>query len=227
VLSHWSKNRHVTLLCHKSDGRHVVPLGHIVTFLPLNSAYLMDTCPSKGVTKILQKGTIWGTVCFILLFDGTLQYLNRTNRSGLSFWLQWTMMLVRLEIQTTWFLFSRIIDNVEWMLKKLYVYMEQNTYRKQKKCNFHCNQKDKPDQFVRLRYCSVPSNNKIKQTVPQMVPFCRIFVTPFGIGGTRPFVRQKSVAWAKTMEATFLRETVMLVRLEIQTTWFTPYNRWV
>jgi hypothetical protein len=47
-----------------------------------------------------------------------------------------------------------------------------------KKCNFHCNQKDKPDRFVRLRYCSVPSNNKIKQTVPQMVPFCRIFVTP-------------------------------------------------
>ena len=28
---------------------------------------------------------------FILLFDGTLQYLNRTNRSGLSFWLQWKL----------------------------------------------------------------------------------------------------------------------------------------
>ena len=27
--------------------------------------------------------------------------------------------------------FSKIIDNVEWMLKKLYVYMELNTYRKQ------------------------------------------------------------------------------------------------
>jgi len=49
------------------------------------------TCPSKGVTTILQKGTIWGIVCFILLFDGTLQYLNRTNRSGLSFWLQWKL----------------------------------------------------------------------------------------------------------------------------------------
>ena len=49
------------------------------------------TCPSKGVTKILQKGTIWGTVCFILLFDGTLQYLNRTNRSALSFWLLWKL----------------------------------------------------------------------------------------------------------------------------------------
>jgi magnesium-transporting ATPase (P-type) len=44
------------------------------------------TCPSKGVTKILQKRTIWGTVCFILLFDWTRQYLNRTNRSGLSFY---------------------------------------------------------------------------------------------------------------------------------------------
>jgi hypothetical protein len=53
------------------------------------------TCPSKGVTKILQKGTIWGTVCFILLFDGTLQYLNRTNRSGLSFWLQWKLHFLK------------------------------------------------------------------------------------------------------------------------------------
>ena len=49
------------------------------------------TCPSKGVTNILQKGTIWGTVRFILLFDGTLQCLNRTNQSGLSFWLQWKL----------------------------------------------------------------------------------------------------------------------------------------
>ena len=61
-------------------------------FFPIKSAFLIAfrsrnwflshkwTCPSKRVTKILQKGTIWGTVSFILLFDGTLQYLNRTNR---------------------------------------------------------------------------------------------------------------------------------------------------
>jgi hypothetical protein len=72
-------------------------------FFPIKSTFLIAfcsrngflsqkwTCPSKGVMNILQKGTIWGTVCFILLFDGTLQYLNRTNRSGLSFWLQWKL----------------------------------------------------------------------------------------------------------------------------------------
>jgi len=69
---------------------------NITDFFPIKSAFLITfrsrngflshkwTCPSNGMTKILQKGTIWGTVCIMLLFDGTLQYLNRTNRSGLS-----------------------------------------------------------------------------------------------------------------------------------------------
>ena len=66
-----------------------------------------------------------------------------------------------------------------WKNKSRCLYFEPDQHHcLSKKCNFHCNQKDKPDRFVRLRYDSVPSNSKIKQTVPQMVPFCRIFVTP-------------------------------------------------
>ena len=66
-----------------------------------------------------------------------------------------------------------------WKKKSRCLYFEPDYHHcLSKKCNFHCNQKDKPDRFVRLRYCSVPSNNKIKQTVPQMVPFCRMFITP-------------------------------------------------
>ena len=67
-----------------------------------------------------------------------------------------------------------------WKTKSCCLYFEPDWHHfLSKKCNFHCNQKDKPDRFVRLRYCSVPSTNKIKQTVPQMVPFVEFSSLPW------------------------------------------------
>ena len=65
-----------------------------------------------------------------------------------------------------------------WKKKSRCFYFEPDYHHcLSKKCNFHCNQKDKPDRFVRLKYCSVPSNNKITNCT-SVGRLCRIFVTP-------------------------------------------------